>query len=181
MLVSGTPSSAIAPNIAAHVALTSPHVIIYELPSNSYIRNYRTVFCIIGETMTADRLANANNWQQLFTGGTSRRQAALQNLTISVIEDDELRPLVLSSAIIVEGETSEQQHDAVLGTILRGGQRLQRWRETIEEMYPTYVHDIPRSDDMNISKLHFCLLPSKWNPMGGHNKGCWRMDVTVKT
>ena len=25
------------------------------------------------------------------------------------------------------------------------------------------------------------LLSYKWNPMGGHNKGCWRMDVTVKT
>ena len=109
--------------------------------------------------MTAYRLANANNWQQLFIDGTSRRQVALQNLIISVTEDDELGPLVLSSAIILEGETSEQQHDVVLGMILRGGQRLQRWRETIEEMYPTYVHDIPSSDDMNISKLHLRLFP----------------------
>ena len=114
MLVNGNPPSATAPNIVAHVALISPHVIIHELPRNSYIRNSRTVLCIIGETMTAYRLANANNWQQLFTHGTSRRQVALQNLIISVIEDDELRPLVFSSAITLEGETSEQQHDEFL-------------------------------------------------------------------
>ena len=56
---------------------------------------------IIGETLTAYRLAKANAWQQLFTDGTSRRQVALQNLIISITENNELRPLILSSAIIL--------------------------------------------------------------------------------
>ena len=88
ILVNGTPPSTITPNIASHVALTSPHITIYELPSISYARNFRTVLRIIDETITAYCLAKANKWQQLFTDGTSSRYIALQNLIISVTEDD---------------------------------------------------------------------------------------------
>ena len=69
---------------------------------------------IIGETLTAYRLAKASMWQLLFTDGTSRRQVALQNLIISITENYELRPLILSSAIILEGGSSEQQQNAIL-------------------------------------------------------------------
>ena len=55
--------------------------------------------------------------QQLFTDRTSRRKVALQNLIISITEDDELRPLVFSSAIILEGESSEQQQSTILDMI----------------------------------------------------------------
>ena len=72
-LVNGTPPSAIRSNILSHVSITAPCVIIHELPSNIYIRNCRTSLRIIGETLTSCRLAKKNNWQQLFTDGTSRR------------------------------------------------------------------------------------------------------------
>ena len=126
MLVNGTPPSAIRPNIVSQVSLISPDIVIHSLPSARYIRQCRTVLRIIGETLTVYRLAKANTWQQLFTDGTSRRQVALQILIISITENNELRPLILSSAIILEGESSEQQQSAILDMIIRRGQRLQR-------------------------------------------------------
>ena len=153
MLVNGTPPSAIPLNIKSQAALTTPGVIIEDLPGLGYVRNCRTILRVIGETLTAYRLGKQAEWQQLFTDGTSRRQIALQNLIISILEDDILRPLVLSSAMILEGETSEQQCDAVVKMIKRGGKHLQHWEATMKNIYPSYNHDIPPSSAMNIGKL----------------------------
>ena len=38
--------------------------------------------------------------------------------------------------------------------ILRGGRRLQHWRETLEEMFLLYFNNIPRLDAMSIIKFH---------------------------
>ena len=86
---------------------------------------------IVDETLTSYRLAKQEIWKQLFTDRTSRRQVALQNLIVSVVEDDSFKPLVLSSAIILEGESSEQQCAAVMETVQRGGIRLHRWAQKI--------------------------------------------------
>jgi hypothetical protein len=113
-LVNGTPPTSISPNIASHIKLTMPGVDVDCLPSLSFVRKCRTVLRVIGETLTAYRLAKAEGWEQLFTDGTGRRQVAMQNLVLSVIEDDVLYPLILSSSIILEDETSEKQCNAVL-------------------------------------------------------------------
>ena len=154
MLVNGTPPSAIRPNIVSQATLTTPDIVIHNLPSARYIRKCRTVLRIIGETLTAYRLAKASMWQQLFTDVTSRRQVAIQNLIISIIEDDDLMPLILSSAIILEGESSEQQQSDILDMMTRGGHRLQGWSRSTSSMYSSYVHDIPNPDKVAISKLH---------------------------
>ena len=73
---------------------------------------------------------------------------------MNVIEGEELRPLVMSSGTMLEGETSEQQHDSMLGMLRKGGQRLQRWSDVINEMYPGYNHDVPKPDEIDIIKLH---------------------------
>ena len=98
-----------------------------EIPSISYIKEYRTVLRILGETLPSHRLAKAKDWAQLFTDGTSRRKVALQNLIVSVVESEEIKPLILSSVIILEGETSEHQQEAILNMINKGVERLKRW------------------------------------------------------
>ena len=52
----------------------------------------------------------------------------MQDLVISLIEDDKVLPLILSSSIVLEDETSERQVEAVQAMILTAGRRLQRWR-----------------------------------------------------
>ena len=51
------------------------------------------------------------------------------------------------------GESSENQRNAILDMIKHAGERLHRWKEVIEEMYHSYQHDIPVSDEVNIGKL----------------------------
>ena len=114
MLINGTPPTSIPLNIVSQFVLTNNNEEMMEVPSVTYIRKCRSALRIVGETVTAHRLAKAHKWEQLFTDGTSRRQIALQNLVISVVEDTELNPIVVSSAIIVEGESSEQQCDAIV-------------------------------------------------------------------
>ena len=83
-----------------------PQTIIKGLPSERFVRSCRTNLRILGETLTSYRLAKANEWDQLFTDGTSRRQVAIQNLLITIKEDNEFKDLIVSSAIIIEGESS---------------------------------------------------------------------------
>ena len=87
---------------------------VKQVLSLSFIREYRVTIQIIGETLTAYRLANAPKWEQVFTDGTSRRQISLQNLVIGLLDDNVLKPLILSSSIIPEDETSENQVNAIM-------------------------------------------------------------------
>ena len=77
-LINSTPPSSIKCNIAFFVALTKPSHKIKVLPGLNCIRECRATIQIIGETLTVYRLTNAENWEQVFTDGTSRRQIALQ-------------------------------------------------------------------------------------------------------
>ena len=113
-LVNGTPPTSIRCNIASFVALSMTSDKVKQLPSLSFIRECRVAIQIIGETLTAYRLANAPKWEQVFTDGTSRRQISLQNLVIGLLDDNVLKPLILSSSIIPEDETSENQVNAIM-------------------------------------------------------------------
>ena len=64
-----------------------------------------------------------------------------------------MRPLIISTSIILEGETSEQQVDAVLSTISVCGKRLQQWVEVLKHSHPSYQYYIPDPSSMNIGKL----------------------------
>ena len=68
-----------------------------------------------------------DQWDQLLFDGTGRCQTALQNLVICVIDEERLRLIILSTYIILKGETSEQQVYTTLSTISGCGERLQRW------------------------------------------------------
>ena len=138
LLVNGTPPSSIPANILSHVAIMNPNTTVKEVPSVSWIRRCRTILRIIGETLASYRLAKAEDWKQLFTDGTSRRQSAIQNLIIGIKEDNILQNIALSSSIILKGETSEEQFNAISAMIDRGGDRLKRWAEVCEWEYPLY-------------------------------------------
>jgi hypothetical protein len=113
LLVNGTPPSAIPATIASISAMQNGTV-PDNLPSLSFIRQCRVVVQTIAELLAAFRLGNAETWLQIFTDGTSRRQIAFQNLIISILENDKIVPIILSSCIYLEDETSETQVQAIL-------------------------------------------------------------------
>jgi hypothetical protein len=58
-LVHGTPPAAIIPNIASQAMITTPGVEIESLPKIRWVQNCRSALRIVGETLTAYRLAQA--------------------------------------------------------------------------------------------------------------------------
>ena len=87
------------------------------MPSVRFVRQCRTVLQNLNETLAALRLGNASTWHQLFTDGTTRRQIAFQNLVIALMEDDKLDPVIVSSCMILEGETSETQVKSIVDMV----------------------------------------------------------------
>ncbi len=152
LLVIGTPPASVPQAIASSVA-NLLEMDPEELPSISYVRGLRTAIRILGETMAAYKLGKSGSWAQLFFDGTTRRQIPFQNLVIALDTDEELCSLVLSSCMIVEGETAKQQVEAVLDMIETAGKRLDMWRAEISDMHPSFEHDIPDPSTMNIGKL----------------------------
>ena len=65
-----------------------------------------------------------DQWGQLFSDGTARRQTALQNLVVGGIDEESLHPLILSTSIILKEYISEQQVDSVLSIIAGCGKWL---------------------------------------------------------
>jgi len=57
------------------------------------------------------------SWHQAFTDGTTRRQIAFQNLVIALLEDGNLDPVIVSSSMYVENETSERCVQSILETV----------------------------------------------------------------
>lgn len=46
-----------------------------------------------------------------------------------------------------------EKFESIYAMIGRGGKMLKRWKQVIEQEYPTYKHDIPDDMEMNIGKL----------------------------
>ena len=116
MLVNGTNPSAVPANIQTSCAAFTG-VEAKELPSVNFVRECRVVLQNLNETLSAFRLGNATSWHQAFTDGTTRRQIAFQNLVIALLEDGDLDPVIVSSCMYVENETSEQCVQSILETV----------------------------------------------------------------
>ena len=116
MLVNGTNPSAVPANIQTSCAAFTG-VEAKELPSINFVRECRVVLQNLNETLSAFRLGNATSWHQAFTDGTTRRQIAFQNLVIALLEDGNLDPVIVSSCMYVENETSEQCVHSILETV----------------------------------------------------------------
>ena len=116
MLVNGMPPTAVPVNLqstqAAFIGVEAK-----ELPSENFIRQCRTVLQMLNETLSTLRFGKAETWYQLFTDGTSRRQIAFQNMVIALMEDGSLDPVIVSSCIVLEDETSEMQVKSIVDTV----------------------------------------------------------------
>ena len=114
LLVNGTPPSAIPANI-----LTMYETLYGEttkdLPSVSFVRSCRVVVEVIGETVTAIKLARAGSWKQLWTDATTRRQIPFTALIIGLMgDDDKIDPVVVSSCIFMEDEKSDTGAEGII-------------------------------------------------------------------
>lgn len=116
LLVDGVPPSA----VPATLQTTSSALLgveAEELPTIGFVRNCRVVLQNINETLAAFRLGNATTWHQLFTDGTSRRQIAMQNLVIGLMEEGKLDPVIVSSCQFVKNETAEACAESIVETV----------------------------------------------------------------
>ena len=133
-LVNGTPPEAISPNIQYPVALdiTEVRVINQELSSMNFIRSCRKIIRISSDILSSYCIGKAEQWDQLLSDGKGRHQPAFKNLVIGVIAEEHLRPIILSTSIILKGDISKQKVDSVLSTIAVCGKRSQRWAEVLK-------------------------------------------------
>ena len=80
-----------------------------ELPSISTIRECHAVIQTLNDLLAAYKLAGQENWHQLFTDGTTRRQIGFQCLVIGYLTAAGFQSVIASSCICSEDETSEAQ------------------------------------------------------------------------
>ena len=89
-----------------------------EEPSVNFIRECRVVVEIMGETVTAMKLASADSWKQMWTDATTRRQIPFTALIIGLLGDEEdIDPVVVSSCIFMDDERSETQADGIVNKV----------------------------------------------------------------
>jgi hypothetical protein len=114
LLVNGTSPAAIPSNIQ------TMYETLYgetpdQIPSVNFVRGCRVVVQVIGETVTAIKLGNAETWKQLWTDATTRRQIPFTALIIGILGDEnDIDPVVVSSCIFMEDEQAETQADGIL-------------------------------------------------------------------
>ena len=73
---------------------------------------------VIGETITAIKLAKAPTWKQLFTDATTRRQIPFTALIIAILgDDDKIDPVVVSLCIFMEDERSETAAQGIVSKV----------------------------------------------------------------
>ena len=123
-LVIGTPPSSMPGNIRImyetlyDIDLDAEGEKKVDFPSIHFFRQCRIVVQVIRETMVALKLAKAVKWNQLFTDATSRQQISFQALLVGIMEDDGMiDPLVVSSCIFMEDETSETETQCVIDKV----------------------------------------------------------------
>ena len=118
LLVTGTPPSAI-PQIIQTFCETLLREKPKELPSVNFVRECRVIMEVIGETIVAIKLAHAPKWDQLWYDGTTRRQIPFGALIIGMLAGDNnmMDPVVVSSCIFMENETSETQAEGIVDKV----------------------------------------------------------------
>ena len=82
---------------------------VIELPCINFVWKCRVVVKNLNSTLEALRLGDADEWRQIFTDGTPRRKISFQNLVIAVMVDSKLDPVIVSSCMFLEDETSYNQ------------------------------------------------------------------------
>jgi hypothetical protein len=71
------------------------------------------------ETKAAIKIASTPEWGQLWTDGTSRRQTSFTALIVGILTDaGDIDPVVISSCIFMEDETSQMQVDGLVNKVI---------------------------------------------------------------
>ena len=118
LLVNGTAPSAIPSNIQT-LYETLYQEKPQELPSVWFVRRCRVVVEVMCETLAAIKIASASEWGQLWTDGTSRRQTSFTALIVGILTDaGDIDPVVISSCIFMEDETSQMQVDGLVNKVI---------------------------------------------------------------
>ena len=114
LLIIGIPPTAIPSSIyTMYETLTG--VEPTEVPSVSFIRRCRTAVQVVGETIAACKLEDADSWRQIFTDSASRGQCAFQALVVGLMDEDGLLdPVIVSYCIFLENETSQTKFDTIV-------------------------------------------------------------------
>lgn len=116
LLVNGTPPSAI-PSTIGTLYETFYGEEPDEWPSVNFVRQCRITVQIVGETITAMKLAGVDNWKEITFDATTRRQIPFQAVVIGLMTDGILDPVVVSSCIFLEDESSEVQAAGVAAKV----------------------------------------------------------------
>ena len=83
-----------------------------------FVRQCRVIVQVIGETITAIKLASAENWDQLWTDATTQRQCPFQALIIGLMDSEKkLDPVTVSSCIFLEDESTETTVESILAKV----------------------------------------------------------------
>ena len=94
-LVNGTPPSAIPANTQTmSAALTGSET--NEISSLDYVRKCRVIVQNLNDMLAACIRGKADNWHQILTDGTTRRQITFQNLVIGLITDGYIESVIAS-------------------------------------------------------------------------------------
>jgi hypothetical protein len=89
-----------------------------EVPQISFVRQCRVIVQVIGETITAIKLASAKKWDQLWTNATTRRRYPFQALIVGLMDSEKkLDPVTVSSCIFLEDETTENTVESILAKV----------------------------------------------------------------
>ena len=157
-LANHTPPTCIQKNILAMARSIHTDIdIVRELPSLTHIRNMCTVLASVSKTLAVCRLAKAPAWKQIHTDETSRTHTSLVNAIVSIADSDGVfRTICLSSNIMAQDGTAEEQACAIIASFQEFKNLLDDWREVTVEMYPNrldLLNQIPSSDNMCISKM----------------------------
>ena len=80
--------------------------VVTELPSVSYVREYRTVLQMLNEILGANKLGMNATWKQLCTDRTTRQQIGFQSLVIGLLTEKGFDLVIASSCIFMDDETS---------------------------------------------------------------------------
>ena len=86
-----------------------------DLPGIYFVRKCRAIVEVMGETLTAIKLAEVETWSQLWTDATTRRQIPFMSLIIGLLGDeDNIDQVIVSACIFVEDEQSDTGAEGII-------------------------------------------------------------------
>ena len=113
-LVNGIPPAAIPANIQTmyetlHGKPTD------DPPSISFVRECPAIVEVMGDTLTAIKLAGVETWSQLWTDATTRRQIPFTSLIIGLLGDkDNIDPVIVSLCMFIEDKQSDTGAEGII-------------------------------------------------------------------